>query len=148
MHDEPCALCACLAGPGALFEDDLWQVRPIEAPAGVAGWMLLIARRHVAGPSSFSDAEAAAFGPALRHFERVLERVTGAERIYTAALGEAVHHFHAHMVPRMPGATAKGWALFDTQRAAKAGALVVDEAEVARTIEAYRAALAADPWAP
>jgi len=91
-------VCQSLASPN-LYEDDLWCVRHAE-PAGVPGWMMLIARRHVAGPAHFDDREAAVFGVALRHFERVLEQVTGALRIYTAAMGESHPHFHAHMVPR------------------------------------------------
>ena len=93
----------------------------------------MIAKRHVGGPAHFDDREARAFGPALRHFERVLERVTGALRIYTAALGESHPHFHAHMVPRyaaMPR-DARGWSVFDLQRAVAAGELAVDLRAVA-----------------
>src|SRR4029079_1573563 len=117
------------------------------APAGVPGWMLLITKRHVGGPAHFDDREARSFGPALRHFERVLERVTGALRIYTAAMGESHPHFHAHMVPRyaaMPR-DAKAWSVFDLQRAVGAGDVTVDLAEVARVTEAYRRALAESP---
>ena len=48
-----------------------------------------------------TDAEAATVGLTLRKCERVLERVTGCDRVYTAALGSAKSggHFHAHMVP-------------------------------------------------
>ena len=87
------------------------------------------------------------FGFALRHFERVLEQVTGALRIYTAAMGESHPHFHAHMVPRyatMPR-DAKAWSVFDLQRAVGAGEVPIDRAEVARISEAYRQALAAAP---
>jgi diadenosine tetraphosphate (Ap4A) HIT family hydrolase len=99
-------------------------------PAGVPGWML-----------------AAAFGPEFRHFERVLERVTGALRIYTAAMGESHPHFHAHMVPRyatMPR-DAKAWGVFDLQRAVRAGEVGVDRAEVERVAAAYRQALRDSP---
>jgi diadenosine tetraphosphate (Ap4A) HIT family hydrolase len=143
-----CAVCASLSDPGVsltrVFENDLWIVRPASEPCGVPGWMMLITRRHVAGPAHFNDREANNFGPALRHFEKVLEDVTGALRIYTAAMGESSPHFHAHMVPRyktMPkGASA--WGVFDLQRAASAGEIVVDAAEVQRVIEAYGRALA------
>ena len=87
-----CAICATLSGPGRVapvYEDDLWHVRPAPSPPGVPGWMMMIARRHVPGPAHFDDAEARAFGLALRHFERVLEEVTGALRVYTAAMGES-----------------------------------------------------------
>jgi diadenosine tetraphosphate (Ap4A) HIT family hydrolase len=145
-----CAVCASLSGRGRLepvFENDLWHVRPASSPPGVPGWMMMIARRHVAGPAHFDEREAKTFGPALRHFERVLEEVTGALRIYTAAMGESSPHFHAHMVPRyaaMPR-EAKGWGVFDLERAAKAGEIPVDLREVDRVTEAYRRALAEMP---
>jgi diadenosine tetraphosphate (Ap4A) HIT family hydrolase len=145
---DSCAVCASLSGPGRsepLFEDELWHVRHASPPFGVAGWMMLISRRHVAGPAHFSDREAQSFGPALRRFERVLEEVTGALRIYTAAMGESSPHFHAHMVPRyatMPK-NAKAWGVFDLERAAKAGEISVDPADVSRVSEAYRLALSA-----
>jgi len=138
-------VCRSLAGPN-LYGDDLWCVRPAD-PAGVPGWMMMIAQRHVAGPAHFDEREAAAFGFALRHFERVLEQVTGALRIYTVAMGESSPHFHAHMVPRyatMPR-DAKAWSVFDLQRAVGAGELPIDRAEIARISEAYRRALVAAP---
>jgi len=148
---QDCAVCASLSDPGVslrpVFENDLWIVRPASEPCGVPGWMMLITRRHVAGPAHFNDREANNFGFALRHFEKVLEDVTGALRIYTAALGESSPHFHAHMVPRyetMPkGASA--WGVFDLERAARVGEIVVDAVEVQRVIEAYRRALAERP---
>jgi diadenosine tetraphosphate (Ap4A) HIT family hydrolase len=109
--------------------------------------MMLISRRHVPGPAHFNDEEAESFGPSLRRFERVLEEVTGALRIYTAAMGESSPHFHAHMVPRyetMPKG-AKAWGVFDLERAAKAGEISVDPAEVRRISDAYRLALLAAP---
>jgi diadenosine tetraphosphate (Ap4A) HIT family hydrolase len=153
LRREPsCGVCQSLANADAstiLYEDDLWSVRHAE-PAGVPGWMLLMTQRHVGGPAHFDDREAAAFGVALRHFERVLEEVTGALRIYTAAMGESHPHFHAHMVPRyasMPR-DAKAWSVFDLQRAVGAGEVPIDRAEVQRISEAYRRALAAAvrPW--
>jgi diadenosine tetraphosphate (Ap4A) HIT family hydrolase len=134
---EPCGICASLA-ERPLFENELWHVRHL-SPAGVPGWMVMTAKRHVAGPAYFDDREAAAFGPALRHFERVLERVTGALRIYTAALGERYPHFHAHMVPRYQALAVKGWDVFDLEHAP------VDAAEVARVSAAYEQALRHDP---
>lgn len=107
----------------------------------------MIARRHVPGPAHFDDSEARSFGFALRHFERVLERVTGALRIYTAALGESSPHFHAHLVPRyatMPK-EAVAWGVFDLERAAKAGEISVDFREVERVIREYRLALSQNP---
>lgn len=143
-HDPSCGVCRSLATSRALWEDERWHVRHIDAPYGVAGWMMLIAKRHVQGPAHFDDHEARTFGPVLRHLEKTLEEVTGALRIYTAALGESWPHLHCHMVPRyatMPK-DAKAWAVFDLQRAASAGEVVTDEAEVQRISRAYARALA------
>ena len=146
MDHASCGVCQSLATLPNLYEDELWAVRHAE-PAGVPGWMLLMTKRHTGGPAHFDDREAAAFGPALRHFEHVLEEVTGALRIYTAAMGESHPHFHAHLVPRtatMPR-DAKAWGVFDLQRAVGAGEVPLDRAEVERISEAYRRALAETP---
>jgi diadenosine tetraphosphate (Ap4A) HIT family hydrolase len=144
-----CAVCNKLRARDAavLFENELWHVRAADDPCGVPGWMMLITRRHVSGPASFDDREASSFGPTLRHLQRVLLDVTGALRIYTAAMGESSPHFHAHMVPRyaaMPK-DAKAWGVFDLQRAAAAGEFAVDSAEVARVAASYAGALLAAP---
>ncbi len=145
-----CGVCASLAGPSPaapLFENELWHVRHIDPPYGVAGWMMLISQRHVGGPAHFDDREAASFGPTLRHLERQLEELTGALRIYTAAMGESHPHFHCHMVPRYPETAkgAKAWGVFDLLRAAGAGEIEVDAAAVGDLSQRYRDLLARNP---
>jgi diadenosine tetraphosphate (Ap4A) HIT family hydrolase len=145
-----CGICRSLYGESPkmpIYEDELWHVRHIDPPWGVAGWMMLISKRHVAGIAHFDDREAASFGHAIRHFEHILEEVTGALRIYTAAMGESNPHFHCHMIPRyatMPN-DAKAWGVFDLQRAAAAGEVSVDEPVVVELIEKYHRALIAHP---
>ena len=148
--DPTCGVCESLSGARptpSLFENDLWYVRHIDPPFGVPGWMMLVSRRHVAGPAHFDDREAESFGPTLRHLERRLEEITGALRIYTAAMGESHPHFHCHMVPRYAESPkgAKAWAVFDLLRAAGAGEIEVDAGAVARISERYRESLAASP---
>ena len=143
QHPE-CGVCQSLASPN-LYEDDLWCVRHAE-PAGVPGWMMLIARRHVAGPAHFDDREAA-FRRRPPPFRARARAGDGRAAIYTAAMGESHPHFHAHMVPRyatMPR-DAKAWSVFDLQRAVGAGEVAIDPAEIARISDAYRQALAAAP---
>ena len=143
---EPdCLICRINDGSvatshGLLYQDNLWVVRLIEPPWAVAGWLVLQTRRHCPEPAMFTDAEAVSFGPALRRFEAVLRDVTGAARIYTAALGENVRHFHCHMVPRYepPTAGALGWDVFGLAQRAAAGEMAVDEREVARLAEDFR----------
>jgi diadenosine tetraphosphate (Ap4A) HIT family hydrolase len=147
--DASCGMCTKLATTidEPVFENELWHVRPIDAPSGVPGWMMLVARRHVPGPAHFDAREVASFGPTWCHLQRVLLEVTGALRIYTAAMGESSPHFHGHLVPRfaqMPK-DAKGWSVFDLERAAKAGEVQVDASEVARIRLAFEDALRRDP---
>jgi diadenosine tetraphosphate (Ap4A) HIT family hydrolase len=107
----------------------------------------MVARRHVPGPAHFDAREMASFGPTWCHLQRVLLEVTGALRIYTAAMGESSPHFHGHLVPRyaaMPKA-AKGWAVFDLERAAKAGEIMPDDTEVQRLTLAFASALLQSP---
>jgi diadenosine tetraphosphate (Ap4A) HIT family hydrolase len=147
-----CRVCAINAGEqpspgGIIFENGLWLIRHAPPPYSVPGWMMIHAQRHVSGPAYFDDAEAADFGFALRHFERVLEQVTGALRIYTAALGESFPHFHGHMIPKyaqMPF-DATAMAVFDLQRRAAAGEIQVDDREIARITAAYARALRESP---
>jgi len=146
--DASCGMCNKLAqSPEAVFENELWHVRPIDAPSGVPGWMMLVARRHVPGPAHFDAREVASFGPTWCHLQRVLLEVTGALRIYTAAMGESSPHFHGHLVPRfekMPK-DAKGWAVFDLERAAKAGEVTNEPALVQQMIGAFKEALQNSP---
>ena len=144
-----CSMCNRLATSAVqpVFENELWHVRPIDAPSGLPGWMMMVARRHVPGPAHFDEREVQSFGPTWCHLQRVLLEVTGALRIYTAAMGESSPHFHGHLVPRyaqMPK-DAKGWSVFDLERAAKAGEVQSDPAEVARVTLAFEQALRLQP---
>jgi diadenosine tetraphosphate (Ap4A) HIT family hydrolase len=146
-HDETCGICRANTAPDPIFEDERWLIRRMPPGIGVPGWFMVNSQRHVPGIAHFDDGEAASFGPAFRHFSRVLEEVTGALRIYTAAMGESFPHFHAHLVPRyeqMPN-DAKAWAVFDLYHATQQGEVPVDEAEVARVADAYRKALQQNP---
>ena len=95
-HDATCLICRLNDGSdttphGLLYQDDLWVVRHMPPPYAVAGWLILQTRRHCPEPAQFNDKEAVSFGPVLRLCEAALLRVTGAARIYTAALGESHH---------------------------------------------------------
>ena len=148
-EDEPCGICESIVDRNGhaevLYEDDHWIVRHIAPPYGIAGWMTMYSRRHVASIAAFDEDEASSFGPTLRRLEEHLERVTGALRIYTLTLGESLPHFHTHMVPRYehtPGGVS-GWDLFDLLTQASEGKIVIDPRDVERISGAYRASLAA-----
>ncbi|MFO0555714.1 MAG: hypothetical protein U0271_45480 [Polyangiaceae bacterium] len=146
---EECGICRSVHGAerspdDIVFENDLWHVRHFGAPYGVPGWLMLVTKNHFAGPWAFDEATTADLGPMLKRLTQVMLDTTGALRIYTAWMGESWPHFHAHLVPRyatMPK-DAKAWGVFDLLRAATAGEITVDPAEVKRLVAAYRAALA------
>lgn len=149
-YDETCSICRSNAGEdgGAVFENDLWLIKHTGSPFPLAGWFLLQPQRHVQGPARFNDEEATNFGPALRHFMRTLEVVTGSPRSYVVAFGESYPHMHAHLIPRYADLADDevAWGIADRFRAISAGQQTgVPDADVANIIEAYRAALEADP---
>lgn len=146
-HHKNCGICQANVSGDALFENERWLIRGLPPGIGVPGWVMVNSQRHVAGIADFDDDEAANFGPAFRHFCRVLQEVTGALRVYVAAMGESFPHFHAHLVPRyeqMPN-DAKAWSVFDLYRATQAGEVAIDQAEAARVAEVYRQALVDNP---
>ena len=146
-YDDTCGVCRAIASVDPLFENDLWFVARMQPGIGIPGWVMVCSQRHTPGIAHLDDVEAANFGPAMRHFARTLEEVTGALRIYTAAMGESFPHLHAHLVPRyarMPN-DAKAWAVFDLHRASESGEIAVDENEVAEVARRYREALARYP---
>jgi diadenosine tetraphosphate (Ap4A) HIT family hydrolase len=146
-YDAGCRVCRFNAGEDpdggeTVFENDLWLLR--QRGRGVPGWMVLQTQRHSPGIAYFNEAEAANLGLALRHFEKTLEAITGAKRIYTANLGEMSNHFHAHIVPlydKMP-LDAISWKVFELHRTPS---VVPDAVEVARVSKAYRAAMIENP---
>ena len=142
---DACQICESIRSATPLFENELWFVS--QTSAGVPGWMMMQSQRHTGGPAHFTDEEAGNFGPALRHLEKTLEDVSGAERIYTAAFGEGARHFHCHMIPRyaeMPN-DALAFEVFNLLEATRSGAVPYDEELAARVGAAYAAALASHP---
>lgn len=177
-HSESCAVCAENAREramkhGVLFENDLWLVRHSEPPYGVAGWITLQSKRHVAGPGYFSDDEAVTFGHILRHLAQILQNVTSCAKVYIAAMGESYPHFHCHLVPRyaddaVPAAgledlaaaaassasassanpVPKGWAVFAQAGEAAAGRVAVDASKVDSIVARITEQLAVNPPPP
>lgn len=152
-HDPKCAICRTIAGEftvpgGVIWEDELWMLRHSPPPAPLAGWLMLQTRRHVQGPAHFTDQEAKAFGPVLRHLSRALEVVSGAPRIYTIALGESYPHMHAHLVPRFTDLPDEHVAMGITDLFRAVGSREIEgatEAEMLSISEALRQYLTANP---
>jgi hypothetical protein len=99
MDPASCAICRLHGdAASAAFEiarSDLWLLRHHPDPAPLAGWLLLDARRHLAGPLAFTDREATSWGRAVRHASQLVQQLTGCDRVYAIAFGEGAPHLQA-----------------------------------------------------
>ena len=67
------------------------------------GWLVLVARRHMAAIDELSEAEAAELGPLLRRTSAALRAVTSCLKTYVMQFAESPQHphMHFHVIPRM-----------------------------------------------
>jgi len=68
------------------------------------GWMVLVARRHIAAVADLTDEEAAELGPLVKAVSMALADVVGCEKTYVVQFAEAERHrhVHVHVIPRQP----------------------------------------------
>lgn len=66
------------------------------------GWLVLVARRHIAALAELTEGEADELGPLVRRVSLALHEVTGCEKTYLAQFAEHPdhRHVHIHLVPR------------------------------------------------
>ena len=142
-----CGVCRLHSDPGAcaryeISRGPLWLLRHHPDPAPLAGWLLLDARRHLGGPIAFTPEEASAWGPAVQQASRLVQQLTGCDRVYAIAFGEGARHLHLHLVPRFGSEPAsEAWKVADLYRAVAAGSRPPAAAEaVAAFVERARQA--------
>ncbi len=122
-----CGVCRLHADPTArerwqIGTDGPWLLRHHPDPAPLAGWLILDAMRHLGGPIDFCPAEAAGWGGAVQRASRLVQALTGCERVYGIAFGEGARHLHLHLIPRRGGEPAtEAWAVADLYRAVASG---------------------------
>lgn len=68
------------------------------------GWLILVARRHIAAVDEMTEEEASELGPLIRQVSIVLKELTGCIKTYVVQFAEAAghNHVHFHIVPRLP----------------------------------------------
>ena len=128
---------------GVIYEDALWRLEHSLSPAPLAGWLVLKTRRHCEGLDRLTEAEAAGLGPLMRRFCAALRAASGAEKIYSILLAEAVAHVHIHLIPRQPDLpeALRGPRIFDLLGQASQTGIGVPDAEAAAMAEAVRSQL-------
>ncbi len=71
--------------------------------SALPGWLVLIARRHIAALDEMTEAEAAELGTLIHKVSVALKTATGCTKTYAVQFAEAAGHAHVHfhIVPRM-----------------------------------------------
>mmetsp|Transcript_10536 Transcript_10536/g.20017 ORF Transcript_10536/g.20017 Transcript_10536/m.20017 type:complete len:203 (+) Transcript_10536:110-718(+) len=137
---------------GVLYENHLWMVCHKGDPVGVSGHLQLVSKRHFQGPAHMNDEEAATVGPMLRHCEALLQQVSGAKQVYTAALGASFPHFHCHMVPVFPEEVQEvagcAWDVFLQEKLVSDGRKMTDRSRSVDVALAFKDAIRASPPPP
>jgi diadenosine tetraphosphate (Ap4A) HIT family hydrolase len=114
--------CELLAGrrtvPGGL----VWRggglaLHALDGPCPIPGWLVLTAERHCRALYDLDDEAAASLGPIARRVAAAQRGALGAEHVYAFAIGDVLHHFHLHLVPRYADTPARlrGRACFDAR---------------------------------
>lgn len=67
------------------------------------GWLVLVARRHIAAVDEMTEDEALELGLLIRRVSLILKSLTGCAKTYVIQFAEAADHphVHFHIVPRM-----------------------------------------------
>ena len=71
--------------------------------SSLAGWLVLVARRHIEAIADLAPAEAVELGTLLRQVSVALQKVTGCAKTYVVQFAEHPEHphVHFHVIPRM-----------------------------------------------
>jgi diadenosine tetraphosphate (Ap4A) HIT family hydrolase len=127
-----------------IFRTPYWDVVH-SYNTGLPGWLVLVARRHVAAIDELNQEEAAELGSLLRQVSVSLKQVTGCLKTYVMQFAEHPQHphVHFHVVPRMKDQpeTHRGSQIMNYLKVAEAER--VDEATMNALGEQIRQALSA-----
>ncbi|MBM5784892.1 MAG: diadenosine tetraphosphate hydrolase [Cyanobacteria bacterium K_DeepCast_35m_m1_288] len=145
---QNCGVCGLHSDSDArqryeISRSPLWILRHHPDPAPLPGWLLLDARRHLAGAIAFTTEEAAAWGGAVQQASQLVQALTRCDRVYAIAFGEGARHLHLHLIPRCGSEPAtEAWRVADLYRAVARGAHPPADPETVRAlVERARQAL-------
>jgi diadenosine tetraphosphate (Ap4A) HIT family hydrolase len=105
MTEGPCTACDLLAGRRSVPGGLVWRggglaLHALDGPCPIAGWLVLTAERHCRALHDLDPEATARLGPIAQRVAVAQRGVLGAEHVYLFAIGDALHHFHLHLVPR------------------------------------------------
>jgi histidine triad (HIT) family protein len=92
---------------GVLWRGSGLAVHALADPTPIPGWMVVTGERHARAWYDLEDEPLAGLGPVAARVMRAQRRALGAEHVYAFAIGDALPHFHLHLVPRFPDTPAR-----------------------------------------
>ena len=114
MGDGECVGCRLVRGEaiapgGVLRREGGFVLHAVADASPLAGWLVLTSERHARAWYDLDGAELSALGPLAARVMAAQRAVLGAEHVYAFSIGDAVRHFHLHLVPRYPGTPERLW---------------------------------------
>jgi diadenosine tetraphosphate (Ap4A) HIT family hydrolase len=102
---EPCPACELLAGRREVPGGILWRrggfaLHALADPTPIPGWLVLTSERHARAWYDLDPAELASLGTVAARVMAAQRAALQAEHVYAFAIGDVLHHFHLHLVPR------------------------------------------------
>jgi diadenosine tetraphosphate (Ap4A) HIT family hydrolase len=133
--NDPCLGCAIVSGStrpvgGLIARAPGLVLHGPASPSPVPGWAVLSSQRHVRALYDLDDEAAQQLGPFAARVMRAQRSALGAEHVYAFAIGDVLHHFHLHLVPRFADTPPHLWgrAIFDAPPAEHLAAGPLEEA--------------------
>jgi diadenosine tetraphosphate (Ap4A) HIT family hydrolase len=140
----PCPACEVARGAralpgGILLREGGFVLHVLADPTPIRGWLVLTSERHARAWYDLDPPELGALGPLAARAMAAQRAALGAEHVYALAIGDLLHHFHLHLVPRFADTPERlrGRRCFEARAEDLLG-----EAEVARAARQVAARLA------
>lgn len=107
VHEGSCTACDVLRGAravpgGVLLRERGFALHAVADRTPLRGWLVLTSERHARGWYDLAEGELAGLGPLAARVMAAQRAALGADHVYAFAIGDVVHHFHLHLVPRFP----------------------------------------------
>jgi diadenosine tetraphosphate (Ap4A) HIT family hydrolase len=101
----PCLACEIVAGRRDVAGGILWRaggfaLHVLADPTPLPGWLVLTSERHARAWYDLESGELAGLGSAAAKVMAAQRSALHAEHVYAFAIGDVLHHFHLHLVPR------------------------------------------------
>jgi diadenosine tetraphosphate (Ap4A) HIT family hydrolase len=107
VHSEYCIACDITRGGlrppgGVLLREGGFVLHAVADRTPLRGWVVLTAERHARALDHLTPESLTALGPLAARVVAAQRAALGAEHVYAFSIGDAVPHFHLHLVPRYP----------------------------------------------